>query len=112
MRLKAAALLETIVASLIFLLIFGMAMDALVHIHKTSDPDCAVMERTFNEFRDSSVAVSEGFCEYSWGAIRWLCKDVSEMEGLVEVNVTATMKGGQKIEYRYLRNNEVDEISR
>lgn len=35
MRLKATTLLETIVASLIFLLVFGMAMEALVHIHKS-----------------------------------------------------------------------------
>lgn len=53
MRLKATTLLETIVASLIFLLVFGMAMEALVHIHKINDPDWAAMERGFNEFRDS-----------------------------------------------------------
>lgn len=109
MRLKATTLLETIVASLIFLMVFGMAMEALVHIHKISDPDWTAMERSFNEFRDSSVVMSNGSREYSWGTMRWGSKDASEMEGLVEINVTATMKGGQKIEYRYLRN-ETDEI--
>lgn len=41
--------------------------------------------------------------------MRWTRKDASDIEGLVEINVTATMKGGQKIEYRYLRN-KADEI--
>lgn len=41
--------------------------------------------------------------------MRWVRKDTSEMEGIVEINVTATMKGGQKIEYRYLID-ETDEI--
>lgn len=109
MRLKATTLLETIVASLIFLLVFGMAMEALVHIHKISDPDWAAMERGFNEFRDSLVVRSGGTREYSWGTMRWTRKDASDIEGLVEINVTAMMKGGQKIEYRYLRN-ETDEI--
>lgn len=109
MRLTATTLLEAIVASLIFLLVFGMAMEALVHIHKVSDPDWSAMERSFNEFRDSSTLVSDGSREYFWGTMRWVLKDASEKEGLVEINVTATMKGGQKIEYRYLRN-ETDEI--
>lgn len=109
MRLKATTLLETIVASLIFLLVFGMAMEALVHIHKINDPDWAAMERGFNEFRDFLVVRSDGTREYSWGTMRWTRKDASDIEGLVEINVTATMKGGQKIEYRYLRN-ETDEI--
>ncbi len=108
MRLKATTLLETIVASLIFLLVFGMAMEALVRIHKVRNLDWVAMERSFNEFCDSSALLSDGLREYSWGTIRWVLKDASEMEGLVEVNVTATMKGGQKIEYRYLRN-ETDE---
>lgn len=109
MRLKATTLLETIVASLIFLLVFGMAMEALVHIHKISDPDWSAMERSFNEFRDSSVVMSDGSREYSWGTMQWVRKDAAELEGLVEVNVTVTMNGGQKIEYRYL-SNETDEI--
>ncbi|HBH09505.1 MAG TPA: hypothetical protein DDX40_08925 [Rikenellaceae bacterium] len=109
MRLKATTLLETIVASLIFLLVFGMAMEALVHIHKISNPDWSAMEQSFNEFRDSSVVMSDGLREYPWGTMRWVRKDTSEMEGIVEINVTATMKGGQKIEYRYLVD-EKDEI--
>lgn len=96
-------------ASLIFLLVFGMAMEALVHIHKISNPDWSAMEQSFNEFRDSSVVMSDGLREYPWGTMRWVRKDTSEMEGIVEINVTATMKGGQKIEYRYLVD-EKDEI--
>lgn len=80
MRLKATTLLETIVASLIFLLVFGMAMEALVHIHKINDPDWAAMERGFNEFRDSLVVRSDGTREYSWGTMRWTRKDASDRE--------------------------------
>ena len=109
MRLKATTLLETIVASLIFLLVFGMAMEALVHIHKVSDPDWSAMEQSFNEFRDSSVVMSDGLRECSWGTMRWTHKSAFDTEGLVEINVTATMKDGQKIEYRYLID-ETDEI--
>lgn len=67
------------------------------------------MERSFNEFRDSSLVMSDGLRDYFWGTMRWVRKEVSDAKGLVEINVTATMKGGQKIEYRYLRN-ETDEV--
>ena len=101
MRLKATSLLETIVASVIFLIVFGMAMHAAVDLRKLGAPDWAQIERDFNEFRRQVPKDREVF-EYEWGKIETQCRDYHDVPGLVDVQATLCLKDGRKTVYRYL----------
>ena len=106
MKLKATSLLETVVSSLIFLIVFGVAMGAASHINRISHPDWAEMEKDFNAYRDSIRTVDAGRYEYgcSWGKLLFETVKKEEPEGLAEISMTATMRGGQKIVYQYFED--------
>lgn len=101
MRLKATSLLETVVASVIFLIVFGMAMRAAVDLRKLGTPDWAQIERDFNEFR-KRVPEDGEVLEYEWGKIETQCRGYHDVPGLVDVQVTLHLKDGRRTVYRYL----------
>ena len=102
MRLKATTLLETVVSSLVFMIVFAVAMSAIPRINRISHPDWAAMERDFNACRDSVVTREPGTYafKYPWGVLSFEKKEAGR--GLMEVTATASMKSTQKIVYRYL----------
>ena len=105
MRVKATSLVETLVASVVFLIVFGMAMSAAVSLRKLCAPNWAQIERDFNEFRKQ--APEDGVIqEYDWGAIETACSDYHEVSGLIDVQVTLILRDGRKTVYRYLYCDE------
>lgn len=103
MRFKATSLLETIIASLIFLLVFGIALDTITSVNRFYKPDWVGMERDFNAFRDS-ILVQDGVRNYSWGRMEWHCNEVINVSGVNEIQVDVTMRGGYKVIYKYIVN--------
>ena len=75
-RLKATTLLETIVASIVFLIVFGMAMTSAVNLRRMETPD--------------------------WAHIETSCRNYRDIPGLVDVQATINLKDGRKFAYRYL----------
>lgn len=104
MKLKATSLVETIVASVVFLIVFGMAMTSAVNLRKLGTPDWARIERDFNEFR-KQVPVNGQAYEYDWGQIEASCSDYHEVPGLLDIQATIRLKDGRKTAYRYLSKN-------
>lgn len=101
MKLKATSLLEAIVASVVFLIVFGMAMTSAVNLRKLGTPDWARIERDFNEFRKQNPENGEQY-EYDWGRIEATCSDYHDVPGLLDVQITIRLKDGRKTVYRYL----------
>jgi hypothetical protein len=100
-RLKATTLLETIVASIVFLIVFGMAMTSAVNLRRMDKPDWAHIETDFNAMR--TLAPEDGHVyEYDWGDIETSCRNYREIPGLVDVQATISLKDGRKFAYRYL----------
>ena len=100
-RLKATTLLETIVASIVFLIVFGMAMTSAVNLRRMETPDWAHIETDFNAMR--TLAPEDGHVyEYDWGDIETSCRNYREIPGLVDVQATISLKDGRKFAYRYL----------
>ena len=100
-RFKATTLLETIVASIVFLIVFGMAMSTAVHLRRMETPDWVRIETDFNALR--TLAPEDGqVYEYDWGDIETSCRNYREIPGLVDVQATICLKDGRQFAYRYL----------
>jgi len=102
MKLKAATLLETIVSSLVFLIVFGLAMDSVNRIKKVSGTEWAQMEKDFNAYRDSLVNMAAGKYQYafSWGILSF--DKVEEENGLMKICADVSLRSGQHVTYQYL----------
>ena len=100
-RLRASTLVETLVASVVFLIVFGMAMTSAVNLRKMQTPDWARIERDFNEFRKRIPENGEPY-KYEWGRIEANCSDYQEVSGLIDVQVTLILRDGRKTVYRFL----------
>lgn len=100
-RLRASTLVETLVASVVFLIVFGMAMTSAVNLRKMQTPDWVRIERDFNEFRKQVPENGQQF-EYAWGWIEANCSDYHNVPGLLYVQATIRLKDGRRTEYRYL----------
>jgi len=99
--LAATSLLETIVATVIFLIVFGIAMTSAVNLHRLGTPDWAGIEKDFNEIR--LLAPEDGReYDYDWGEIETECSYYHEVPGLKEVNALIKLKDGRSLTYRYL----------
>ena len=104
MKLSGSTLLETLVATILFLLIFNIAIDALVRVNKLRNADWVSMERDFNQWRDTGVPVRDTMISYPWGTIQWKIDSEEECYDLYIYTVTANMKNGQTAVYQFLRN--------
>jgi hypothetical protein len=105
--LEATSLLETIVATVIFLIVFGMAMTSAVNLHRLGTPDWAGIERDFNEIR--TLAPEDGrVYVYDWGEIETESGYYHEVPGLKEVHALIKLKDGRKMKYRYLVCDETN----
>lgn len=104
MKLPGSSLLETLVATILFLLIFSISIEALVRINKIRNADWVSMEREFNRSRESALPGRDTTLTYPWGAMKW---DVGYDEELTELKVykvTAYMKNGQTAVYNFLKD--------
>lgn len=102
MRIAATILLETIVSSLIFLIVFFIALESINKINRAGHPDWSAVERAINERRDSTSFYSEG-ChefEYPWGTL--VLEKQMERNGLMSITITSSVNDYNNIVYRYL----------
>ena len=109
-RLSGSTLLETIVASIIFMIIFGIAMDVLTRIiisnHK--DNENLLIESAFGKcqreltIRPTSL-VNQTFT-FDWGEIQVTISPYRR--NLFKVKMNATTKANKSVSYRYIIFNE------
>ncbi len=99
--LAATSLLETVVATVVFLIVFGMAMGASVNLRRLGSPDWARIETDFNAVRARMPEDGQVY-EYDWGEIGTECSEYLEIPGLLDVRVTIKLKDGRRSIYRYL----------
>ncbi len=106
MRLNASTLLETVVSSLVFMIVFALALGAASRINRISNPAWDEMEQAFNERRALLRIMESGQIEYeySWGKLSFEAGDA--YLGLVPVTMTATMRDGQKVVYKFYADED------
>lgn len=107
-RLSAFSVLETLVASVIFLIIFMIAMRALADLtgYRTACLDPAIIEVEMercrqNYIRNCSIG-NEVEYECGWGKIVISVEPNYEYDGVMLLNVTAVPYKGMTLEYRCL----------
>lgn len=108
--------METLTASVVFMIVFVISMDMLTRIgnSRLECGDYVVMENEINRYRrklaSESIRVGVYGQKYGWGELR---ADVAVFkEGIYRVRIEALFSGnGKKIRYEYLlteyeRNDE------
>ena len=109
-KLSASTLIETITASVIFMIVFVIAMDALTAImtHDTKDSDYIVVENEISKLRRNlidnteEIRAGDNVYEFGWGEIRL---NISEYRnnGIFLVDIDAvSLKGRRMADYRFL----------
>lgn len=109
--LKGASLVEALVASVIFLTVFLIAMSSLINIAriKVSGPSPVEIEDAVEEciarFKDESDnANSYGF---EWGTVELNAKPYGASDEVLSVTASAKVKYGRTVIYRYIiKRNE------
>ncbi len=103
MKLPGSSLLETLVATILFLLIFSISIEALVRINKIRNADWVSMEREFNRSRESALPGRDTTLTYPWGEMKWNVDSDDELTELKMYTVTAYMKNGQTTVYHFFK---------
>lgn len=109
--LQGASLVEALVASVIFLTIFLIAMSSLVNIAriKVSGPSPVEIEDAVEEciakFKDESDD-SRSY-DFDWGVVEVNAKPYETSDGVLDVTVSAKVKYGRTVIYRrIIKRNE------
>lgn len=104
--LKGSSLVEALVASVIFLTVFMIAMTSLVNITKLNLSTASVpeMELAVGECMDKfslefGTSASYG---YEWGHVEITTVPYRSLDDLLEVTASAKAKRGGDIIYRYI----------
>jgi len=113
-RLPGSTILETVVACIIYMLVFSMAMDILTRIvisnHK--DNENLIIESAFSkckrEIRKKSLTAGSEVYTFDWGEIQINITDYGNELFKIEMNATTNEK--KRISYRYILTQEdIDE---
>lgn len=104
--LKGTSLVEALVASVIFLTVFLIAMDSLTGIARVnlSVTSYVAMEVATGECLKQFAAgnTDKATFGYHWGCVEVTAEPYGQMAGLSEVTVTAKSSNGYTIIYRYI----------
>lgn len=114
MSLKGASLVETLVASVIFLTVFLIAMNSLTDIARIrfsgiSPVDMEEAVRVCMGRFEEGVADKEVY-HYMWGIIEIEAVPYKAVDGLLDVKVIAKGKNGCIVLYRYLICRDLTQI--
>lgn len=107
--LKGASLVEALVASVIFLTVFLIAMNSLIGISRIriSSPSPVEIEDAVEEcisrFRGESDD-SRSY-DYWWGVVEVEAKSYKTSDEVLDVTVSAKAKNGRTVIYRYIVND-------
>ena len=109
--LQGASLVEALVASVIFLTIFLIAMSSLVNIAriKVSGPSPVEIEDAVEECIDKFKDESDNSRSYDfeWGVVDVVAKPYETFAEVFDVTVSAKVKYGRTVIYRYIvKRNE------
>lgn len=113
-RLSGSTILETVVASIIFMIVFSMAMDILTRIvisnHK--DNESLIIESAFSkckrEIKRKGLTVGSETYTFDWGEIQINTSDYGNELFKIEMNATTNEK--KRVSYRYILTQEdIDE---
>ena len=110
--LKAASIVEALVASVIFLTVFLIAMSSLVNIARirASRPSPVDIEDAVAEciakFKDESDNASS--YDFEWGAVQLNAKPYGTFDGVMDVTVLAKVKYGRTVIYKYIIQRDED----
>ena len=109
--LQGASLVEALVASVIFLTVFLIAMSSLINIAriKVSGPSPVEIENAVEEciakFKDEPDD-SRSY-DFDWGVVEVNAKPYETSDGVLDVTVSAKVKYGRTVIYRYIiKRNE------
>lgn len=109
--LSGSTLLETITASVIFMIIFVLAMDTLTRlmVYDNEDADYLLIETDLNKCRRqicmNNVTPDEDIYEYEWGKID--VKISTYKENIYQIEMIATTnKQHRQIRFHFLKANE------
>lgn len=107
--LKGASLVEALVASVIFLTVFLIAMNSLVAISKIriSGPSPVEIEDAIEECMSMFRGESDDSCSYDfqWGVVEVEAKPYKTLDEVLDVTVSAKAKNGRTVIYRYIVND-------
>lgn len=110
-KVSASTMLETIVASLIFMIVFTIAMDILTRLFITNhkDNDNLLIESSFSkcnrEIKKKGLATSKEIYTFEWGEIQVSISKYKEELFLVEMLAVTHEK--KKVNYRYILADEI-----
>lgn len=111
-KLPATSLLETIVSSIIFMIVFIIAMHSLTHllIYENRQPSYLVIESDMKkccrliEKEGIDVKVHEQFYSFSWGKIS--IKVSPYKDDIFLIHMVSEIENGQSISYHFLYANK------
>mgnify|MGYP004508157155 CR=1 FL=1 len=107
-KLGAYSLVETLVASVIFLAVFIIATDVLGNLaaHDIDYPGPVAVEREIERCRADALDVDEMFVErtydYPWGCIIVSLAPHETVPELRRMTVSARTRGGNVVTYKYI----------
>lgn len=106
--LKASTIIEVVVASVIFMLIFCISLEMLTKINRdgrSTETLQIIMDRNeyVQQIRTSEYGYGNYMKNFDWGEIHVKIQPYKEYQLLRELNFTGVMKNGKKLfEYRFL----------
>jgi hypothetical protein len=108
-RLRASTLLETIIASLIFMCVFAISLETVSRLTTRSSDNAVLVEADYRimecvrEYGDGRHADGQYTREYEWGTIVVLLGPYREYADLQQLTVTADVKSLSKhLEFRHI----------
>lgn len=109
--LKGASLVEALVASVIFLTVFLIAMSSLINIAriKVSGPSPVEIEDAVEECiaRFKYESDNSRSYDFEWGVVEVDAKPYETFAEVFDVTVSAKVKNGMTVIYRYvIKRNE------
>ncbi len=108
-RLAGSSMVEAIVASLIFLVVFVLSLSTLTGLTLRRDEGHVLLEveralaDCFLRYGDGSRAPGNHTDEFEWGTVTTVIEKYDDYENIQRVALRATISGSRKsIEYRRL----------
>lgn len=111
-KLQATSLLETIVSSIIFMIVFIIAMHSMTNllVYENRQPNYLIIENDMKKCRrliekeGIEENVNERYYPFSWGKVRVSVSPYKD--NIFLIYMSSEIEGGQSIGYRFLYANE------
>ncbi|WP_291530709.1 hypothetical protein [Bacteroides sp. UBA939] len=110
--LSASTMMETITASVVFMIIFVLAMDTLTRlvVNGNEDSDSLLIETDMNKCRrricQSTLVPGVETYEYDWGQMVVEITAYKDKEDIYQIEMIATTDKHREIRFRFLEANE------